>query len=132
MAGYHPSEDGFQFPLHLYYLYGCDGDHLPVLFRTEDLYHKEGIDEETRKILSIQNFYESMWIERGLNIKYQKFALSREGELVEPDVEIQLDDYRSYRRDKRKLKGYSEVDFYNDLNKLPQCFECLSSSVIGD
>ena len=39
----------------------------------EDLYHQEGIDEETRKILSIQTYYESMWIERGLNIKYQKF-----------------------------------------------------------
>ena len=47
---------------------------------------------------------ESMWIERGLNIKYQKFALPREGELVEPDIEIPLDDYRSYRRDKRSSK----------------------------
>ena len=62
------------------------------------------IDEETRKILSIQTYYESMWIERGLNIKYQKFALPREGELVEPDIEIPLDDYRSYRRDKRSSK----------------------------
>ena len=62
------------------------------------------VDEETRKILSIQTYYESMWIERGLNIKYQKFALPREGELVEPDIEIPLDDYRSYRRDKRSSK----------------------------
>ena len=46
----------------------------------------------------------SMWIERGLNIKYQKFALPRGGELVEPDIEIPLDDYRSYRRDKRSSK----------------------------
>ena len=87
-----------------YTTYMVDGNHLPVLFRTEDLYHQEGIDEETRKILSIQTYYESMWIERGLNIKYQKFALPREGELVEPDVEIPLDDYRSYRRDKRSSK----------------------------
>ena len=42
--------------------------------------------------------------EGGLNIKYQKFALPREGELVEPDIEIPLDDYRSYRRDKRSSK----------------------------
>ena len=34
-------------------------------FPPEDLYHQEGIDEETRKILSIQTYYESMWIERG-------------------------------------------------------------------
>ena len=90
--------------LFTYTTYMVDGNHLPVLFRTEDLYHQEGIDEETRKILSIQTYYESMWIERGLNIKYQKFALPREGELVEPDVEIPLDDYRSYRRDKRSSK----------------------------
>ena len=70
--------------LFTYTTYMVDGNHLPVLFRTEDLYHREGIDEETRKILSIQTYYESMWIERGLNIKYQKFALPREGELVEP------------------------------------------------
>ena len=61
--------------LFTYTTYMVDGNHLPVLFRTEDLYHQEGIDEETRKILSIQTYYESMWIERGLNIKYQKFAL---------------------------------------------------------
>jgi tRNA (guanine-N7-)-methyltransferase len=42
-----------------------------------------------------------MWIERGLNIKYMKFELPREGVLEEPDIEIPLDDYRSYRRDKR-------------------------------
>lgn len=45
-----------------------------------------------------------MWIERGLNIKYMKFELPRQGELVEPDKEIPLDDYRSYRRDKRTPK----------------------------
>ncbi len=78
-----------------------DANKLPVLFRTTDLYHTEGLDEETKRILSIQTYYEKMWMERGLNIKYQKFCLLREGELVEPDVEIELDDYRSYHRDKR-------------------------------
>ncbi|HEY9542112.1 tRNA (guanosine(46)-N7)-methyltransferase TrmB [Prevotella sp.] len=74
---------------------------LPILLRTEDLYHTEGIDDETRKILSIQTYYESMWIERGLNIKYLKFRLPHGVELQEPDVEIPLDDYRSYHRPKR-------------------------------
>jgi tRNA (guanine-N7-)-methyltransferase len=77
---------------------------LPVIFRTEDLYHDERIDEDTKTILAIQTYYESMWIERGLNIKYMKFQLPRAGELVEPDIEIELDDYRSYRRDKRSSK----------------------------
>ena len=42
-----------------------------------------------------------MWIARGLNIKYMKWQLPRQGELSEPDVEIELDDYRSYHRSKR-------------------------------
>ena len=78
-----------------------DGNGLPLLFRTADLYHEEGLDEETKRILGIQTYYEAMWIQRGLNIKYQKFCLPRLGELTEPDVEIELDDYRSYHRDKR-------------------------------
>jgi tRNA (guanine-N7-)-methyltransferase len=79
----------------------ADVNKLPVVFSTDDLYHTEGIDDKTRKILSIQTYYESMWIERGLNIKYIKFQLPQEGELKEPEVEIELDDYRSYHRDKR-------------------------------
>ena len=74
---------------------------LPMLFRTDDLYHTEGIDPDTQKILSIQTYYESMWIERGLNIKYMKFRLPQTGTLEESDIEIPLDDYRSYKRDKR-------------------------------
>ena len=74
---------------------------LPVVFSTDDLYHTEGLDEETHKILSIQTYYESMWIERGLNIRYMKFHLPQQGELVEPEVDIPLDDYRSYHRPKR-------------------------------
>ena len=74
---------------------------LPVLFRTEDLYHTEGIDAQTQTILGIQTYYESQWIERDLNIRYLKFRLPQEGELAEPDIEIPLDDYRSYKRPKR-------------------------------
>lgn len=87
--------------LFTYTTYMVDTNHLPLLFRTEDLYHQEGLDDETQKILSIQTYYEKMWLERGLNIKYQKFRLPHDITLIEPDVEIELDDYRSYRRDKR-------------------------------
>lgn len=87
--------------LFTYTTYMVEASHLPLLFRTEDLYHTDGIDEETRKILSIQTFYEAQWIARGLNIRYMKFHLPQQGELVEPDVEIPLDDYRSFHRDKR-------------------------------
>ena len=73
-------------------------NHLPTLFRTEDLY---GSQHPSPEILSIQTYYESMWIARGLNIKYIKWLLPHEGTLEEPDVEIELDEYRSYHRTKR-------------------------------
>ena len=65
--------------------------------QTDDLYHSGQADE----ILSIQTYYEQQWLDRGLNIKYIKFALPKEGTLREPDVEIEMDDYRSYNRSKR-------------------------------
>lgn len=87
--------------LFTYTTYMVERNALPVLFRTEDLYHTEGIDAQTKTILGIQTYYESQWIERGLNIRYLKFRLPQEGELAEPDIEIPLDDYRSYKRPKR-------------------------------
>ena len=77
-------------------------NHLPVEVNTTDLYGQAGCAPATISIASsIQTYYESMWIARGLNIKYIKFRLPREGMLEEPDVEIELDDYRSYHRSKR-------------------------------
>ena len=74
---------------------------LPLVFKTDDLYHTVGIDEATSQILGIQTYYESQWIDRGLNIKYLKFHLPKASELEESDVEIPLDEYRSYKRTKR-------------------------------
>lgn len=90
-------------------------NHLPVAFATTDLYHDERLrltaDEKhfatadgTVTTPNIQTYYEKMWMERGLNIKYMRFLLPHDGELREPDVEIELDDYRSYHRDKRSSK----------------------------
>lgn len=87
--------------LFTYTSFMVDRNRLPLLLRTTDLYHDREMDAETRKILSIQTYYESMWMARGLNIKYQKFRLPHAGTLKEPDVEIPLDDYRSYHREKR-------------------------------
>lgn len=72
-------------------------NHLSLDVLTEDLYHSGMADE----ILSIKTYYEQQWLDRGLNIKYIKFHLPKEGELHEPDVEIELDEYRSYNRSKR-------------------------------
>ena len=101
--------------LFTYTSYMVDMNHLPLLYRTEDLYgtHPQSLpkggksdsslqeEEASLDFLSIQTYYEKMWIDRGLNIRYQKFRLPHEGELAEPNVEIELDDYRSYKRDKR-------------------------------
>ena len=91
--------------LFTYTTYMVEKNGLPLLFRTEDLYHLGNPSEIPSnldpKVLSIQTYYESMWIARGLNIKYMKWQLPREGALEEPDVEIELDDYRSYHRSKR-------------------------------
>lgn len=89
--------------LFTYTNYVVDENKLPVLFRTDDLYHTLSVekDEEVQRILGIQTYYEQQWIARGLNIKYLKFQLPTKGELREPDVEIELDDYRSYNRSKR-------------------------------
>ena len=88
--------------LFTYTTYMVEKNHLPIIFRTEDLYHLEDLGNlGDPKVLSIQTYYESMWIARGLNIKYMKWQLPRTGALEEPDVEIELDDYRSYHRSKR-------------------------------
>ena len=87
--------------LYTYTSYMVERNRLSVQMDTADLYHTEGLDSLTKTILSIQTYYESMWIERGLNIKYLRFQLPQQGELSEPDVEIPIDDYRSYRRRSR-------------------------------
>ncbi|MGI6223380.1 MAG: tRNA (guanosine(46)-N7)-methyltransferase TrmB [Prevotella sp.] len=87
--------------LFTYTSYMVDTNKLPLLFRTTDLYHEEGLDEETKAILSIHTYYEQMWIDRGISIKYQKFLLPHEVALKEPNVEIPMDEYRSYHREKR-------------------------------
>ncbi len=90
--------------LFTYTTYLVEKNRLPVMLTTRDLYAEAAINSAFAESASIQTYYESMWIERGLNIKYMKFQLPREGELIEPDIEIELDDYRSYHRDKRSSK----------------------------
>ena len=86
--------------LFTYTTYIVEKNHLPLVLRTNDLYSENSENSENSEYseaASIQTYYEQMWIDRGLNIKYMKFHLPH----VEPDIEIPLDDYRSYRRDKR-------------------------------
>ncbi len=74
---------------------------LPVEVNSTDIY---GSSEEFRILnseLDIRTYYEQQWLDRGLTIKYLKFHLPQGITLQEPDIEIELDDYRSYNRSKR-------------------------------
>ena len=113
--------------LFTYTTYVAQCNHFQVLISTEDLYGlsepSEGEGSQKASALyspprgswrgasgpaglptSIHTYNESMWMARGLAIRYLCFALPREGMLAEPDVEIPTDDYRSYKRDRRSPK----------------------------
>ena len=47
-------------------------------------------------LTDIRTYYEGMWLERGIPIKYLQFQLPQQGVLEEPDIEIPVDGYRSY------------------------------------
>ena len=89
--------------LFTYTRYVAEHNHLPVEACTEDLYASapESSKAAGSFDLNIRTYYEQQWLSRGITIKYLRFRLPAEGELTEPDVEIPLDDYRSYNREKR-------------------------------
>lgn len=80
-----------------YTKYITEVNKLPVVECIDDVYAQENVGD----ILSIRTYYESQWLERGLTIKYISFGLSRRDGFEEPDIEIELDEYRSYNRSKR-------------------------------
>lgn len=73
---------------------------------TRDLYKQTG--DDTVEARSFQTYYEGMWRDRGIDIKYLRFRLPQQGTLTEPDVEIPLDEYRSYSREKRSSLATSK------------------------
>jgi tRNA (guanine-N(7)-)-methyltransferase len=66
-------------------------NHLPVNVNTDDLYGV-GVDD---KILGIKTFYERQWLSRGKTIKYIQFSLAGSSQLMEPEIDIEKDDYHS-------------------------------------
>lgn len=88
--------------LFTYTTYMVEKNQLPVDFRTDDLYNDalstQNVEPAT---LAVQTYYEQMWLQRGLNIRYMRWHLPHSTTLEEPDVEIELDEYRSYHRTKR-------------------------------
>ena len=74
-----------------------EANNLKIMLDTQDLYSSHPEDQ----ILAIQTHYEQQWLERGLNIKYIKFICLKDKEWVEPEVEIEKDEYRSFGRRRR-------------------------------
>lgn len=90
--------------LFTYTRYMVERNQLKVRVCTDNLYGSHLVEHpetEEAYVLRIQTYYEQMWIDRGLSIKYLQFELDQQTALEEPDVEIELDSYRSYNRSKR-------------------------------
>jgi tRNA (guanine-N7-)-methyltransferase len=71
-----------------------EANRLPVIIKTDNLYNSDLVDN----ILSIQTFYEQQWIGRGFSIKYIQFINEARSSYIEPEVDIEPDDYRSFNR----------------------------------
>jgi tRNA (guanine-N7-)-methyltransferase len=64
-----------------------------VLAETDNLYEWEHLTD----ILRIKTYYEKQWLGRGIPSKYLAFK-PHNGEYVEPNIEIEHDEYRSFGR----------------------------------
>jgi len=69
-----------------------------VIAETDNLYDSELLNE----MLEIKTFYEKQWLNRGIKIKYIAFTLP-DKTFVEPEIEIEKDEYRSFGRSAKDL-----------------------------
>lgn len=86
-------------------------NHYPLLYDVADLYHSSPIPSHPSPSLPssplpspcppIRTFYEQQWLARGLTIKYLLFRCEPRPSLVEPDIALAPDPYRSYNRSAR-------------------------------
>ncbi len=81
----------FQYTAALAHLNGFN-----VVVETDDLY----ASDYAGGTMGIKTYYEQQWLARGIKIKYLKFIPHFEN-LVEPEIEIEWDEYRSFGRDQR-------------------------------
>lgn len=70
----------------------AEASNLVTEMACENLYQAELPDEE-RSLTDIRTFYEQNWLDRGKTIKFLRFRLNHSSELLEPEVEIEKDDY---------------------------------------
>ena len=80
-----------------YTKYITEVNNLPVVECIDDVHGQDEVSD----VLQIRTYYESQWLSRGITIKYIAFNLPAKEQYEEPNVEIELDEYRSYNRSKR-------------------------------
>ncbi|MDR1646313.1 MAG: tRNA (guanosine(46)-N7)-methyltransferase TrmB [Tannerellaceae bacterium] len=97
--------------LYAYTLEVLRANDLPVLFHTADLY----LSYPAGEILSIRTFYEQQWLQRGLPIRYICFQCEERSSWIEPDAEIEPDDYRSFGRQARSMPASGNMTNVNNL-----------------
>ncbi|MDO4190092.1 MAG: tRNA (guanosine(46)-N7)-methyltransferase TrmB [Bacteroidales bacterium] len=71
---------------------------LEVLVNTDNLYASP---YGTQSPLDLKTYYEQQWLARGIDIKYLAFRLPSNTVLVEPEIDIPYDTYRSFGREGR-------------------------------
>ncbi len=69
-----------------------------ILAQTDNLYEWEGLTD----VLRIRTYYEKQWLDRGITSKYLAF-IPHQNEYLEPNIEIERDEYRSFGRTARDL-----------------------------
>lgn len=82
---------------------------LRIIGNSNNLYFDCAIDVEAKEkewvdieaLRGIRTYYEEQWLSRGIEIKYLGIQLFPQNEWTEPEVEIELDPYRSFGRNKR-------------------------------
>ncbi|MDO5036099.1 MAG: tRNA (guanosine(46)-N7)-methyltransferase TrmB [Porphyromonas sp.] len=85
--------------LYLYTLAVAEANQLTLREHHADVYMET---DEGSLLQRVKTYYEQQWLERGMTIKYLQIELRPQDKvLVEPDVEIERDDYRSFGRSRR-------------------------------
>jgi tRNA (guanine-N7-)-methyltransferase len=69
----------------------------PIVVNTNNLYQAEPT-AKLQEAQCLQTHYEKQWLDRGMTIKYITWQLPSTPSLIEPDIDIEKDSYRSYGR----------------------------------
>lgn len=71
----------------------------PIIVQTDNLYKDYSENSSPYSTAtSIQTYYEHQWLDRGMTIKYIQFRLPHQAQYLEPEIDIEKDDYRSFGR----------------------------------